>query len=54
MEAVGNAFDADLHEAITQVPVPDESQKGKIIDEVEKGYYLQDKVIRFAKVILGA
>jgi molecular chaperone GrpE len=54
MEAVGQSFDADLHEAITQVPAPDESQKGKIIDQVEKGYYLNDKVIRFAKVIIGA
>jgi molecular chaperone GrpE len=54
MEAVGQAFDADLHEAITQIPAPDENQKGKVIDQVEKGYYLNDKVIRFAKVIIGA
>ena len=54
MEAVGQAFDADLHEAITQIPAPDETQKGKVIDQVEKGYYLNDKVIRFAKVIIGA
>jgi molecular chaperone GrpE len=54
MEAIGSAFDADVHEAITQIPAPDESQKGKVIDEVEKGYYLHDKVIRFAKVIIGA
>ncbi|GEO03195.1 protein GrpE [Adhaeribacter aerolatus] len=54
MEAVGSAFDADVHEAITQIPAPDESQKGKVIDEVEKGYYLHDKVIRFAKVVIGA
>ena len=54
MEAVGAAFDADIHEAITQVPSTDESQKGKVIDEVEKGYYLHDKVIRFAKVVIGA
>ena len=54
MEAVGVAFDADIHEAITQVPAPDENQKGKVIDEVEKGYYLHDKVIRFAKVVIGA
>lgn len=54
MEAVGQSFDADLHEAITQIPAPDEAQKGKVIDQVEKGYYLNDKVIRFAKVIIGA
>ena len=54
MEAVGQSFDAELHEAITQIPAPDESQKGKIIDQVEKGYYLNDKVIRFANVIIGA
>ncbi|MDB5261630.1 MAG: molecular chaperone GrpE [Adhaeribacter sp.] len=54
METVGEAFDADIHEAITQIPAPDESQKGKVIDEVEKGYYLHDKVVRFAKVVIGA
>lgn len=54
MEAVGTTFDPELHEAITQVPAPDESQKGKVIDEVEKGYLLNDKVIRFAKVVIGA
>ena len=47
-------FNADLHEAITQVPVQDASQKGKIVDVVEKGYLLNDKVIRFAKVVVGA
>ena len=54
MEAVGKPFDPDLHEAITQIPAPDESLKGKVIDEVEKGYLLNDKVIRFAKVVIGA
>jgi len=54
MEAKGATFDADVHEAITQIPAPDESLKGKVIDEVEKGYYLHDKVIRFAKVVIGA
>lgn len=54
MEAKGIAFDADVHEAITQIPAPDDSLKGKVIDEVEKGYYLHDKVIRFAKVVIGA
>lgn len=50
----GTAFDADLHEAVTQFPVEDEKLKGKIIDTVEKGYYLGERVIRFAKVVIGA
>lgn len=54
MDAVGTTFDPDLHEAITQIPAPDESMKGKVIDEVEKGYLLNGKVIRFAKVVIGA
>jgi len=54
METTGTAFDTELHEAITQVPAPQEDLKGKVIDEVEKGYYLHDKVLRFAKVIVGA
>lgn len=49
----GSAFDADLHEAITQLPTPDESLKGKIVDVIEKGYLLGDKVIRHAKVVIG-
>lgn len=52
MDAKGKDFDPDLHEAITNVPTEDESQKGKIMDEVEKGYYLNDKVIRHAKVLV--
>ncbi|MBT9393935.1 nucleotide exchange factor GrpE [Hymenobacter sp. NST-14] len=54
MEVKGTAFDSELHEAITQIPAPSEDLKGKIVDEVEKGYYLGDKVIRHAKVVLGA
>lgn len=50
----GSAFNADFHEAITQVPVEGDNQKGKIVDVVEKGYVLNDKVIRFAKVVVGA
>lgn len=50
----GTPFDADLHEAVTQFPVEDDNMKGKIIDTVEKGYFLGDKVIRFAKVVIGA
>lgn len=53
MESIGTAFDADLHEAITNIPAPSEDMKGKVIDEVEKGYFLNDKVIRFAKVVVG-
>lgn len=54
MESVGAAFDPDLHEAITNIPAPSEDMKGKVIDEMEKGYSLNDRVIRFAKVIVGA
>jgi molecular chaperone GrpE len=54
MDAAQTEFNPDLHEAITQVPAPSDNLKGKVIDEVEKGYYLQDKVLRFAKVIVGA
>ncbi|WP_256012848.1 nucleotide exchange factor GrpE [Desertivirga xinjiangensis] len=54
MEAKGSVFDAEIHEAITNIPAPSEDLKGKVIDEVEKGYYLNDKVIRFAKVIVGS
>lgn len=53
MESIGQVFDAEIHEAITQFPAPTEDMKGKVIDEVEKGYYLNDKVIRFAKVVVG-
>ncbi|MEJ6981485.1 nucleotide exchange factor GrpE [Pedobacter sp. P351] len=54
MESVGTVFDPELHEAITNIPAPSNDLKGKVIDEVEKGYYLHDKVIRFAKVVVGA
>nr|WP_322624588.1 nucleotide exchange factor GrpE [uncultured Flavobacterium sp.] len=50
---VGDAFDADFAEAITQIPAPTEDLKGKIVDVVEKGYKLGDKIIRFPKVVLG-
>ena len=49
----GQNFDTDFHEAITNIPAPTEDLKGKIIDEVEKGYLLNGKVIRFAKVVIG-
>lgn len=53
METVGTDFNPEFHEAITEVPAPDEKLKGKVLDEVEKGYYLNDKIIRFAKVVVG-
>jgi molecular chaperone GrpE len=53
MESIGKDFDAELHEAITEVPVPNDKQKGKVIDEVTKGYLLNEKIIRFAKVVVG-
>lgn len=53
MESIGSVFDADLHEAITNIPAPSDEMKGKVIDEVEKGYFLNEKVIRFAKVVVG-
>lgn len=53
MESVGKDFNPEFHEAITEIPAPNESLKGKVIDEVEKGYYLNDKIIRFAKVVVG-
>lgn len=53
MDPEDRDFDADRHEAITAVPVPDENLKGKIIDTVEKGYMINDKVLRHAKVVVG-
>ena len=53
MDAQGNDFDPELHEAITQFAAPTPDLVGKVIDEVEKGYLLNDKVIRFAKVVVG-
>ena len=53
MVSLEKDFDVELHEAITEIPAPDPSLKGKVIDEVQKGYYLNDKIIRFAKVVIG-
>ncbi len=53
IDAVGQQLDTDLHEAITKFPAQDESQKGKIIDVIQKGYMLNDKVMRFSKVVVG-
>jgi molecular chaperone GrpE len=53
METLSQEFDPEKHEAITEIPAPSEALKGKIIDELTKGYYLNDKLIRFAKVVVG-
>ncbi len=53
METIHTNFNPDLHEAITEVPTPNPSLIGKVLDEVQKGYYLNDKIIRFAKVVVG-
>ena len=54
MESMNTVFDTDIHEAITKIPAPSDDLKGKVVDELEKGYTLNDKVIRFAKVVVGA
>ena len=53
MISKGEVFDSELHEAIANIPAPTEELKGKIVDDVEKGYYIHDKVIRYAKVVVG-
>lgn len=53
IDAKGKKFDESLHEAVTQFPAADESQKGTVVDVVEKGYYLNDKVLRYAKVVVA-
>lgn len=53
IEAMGQDFDVDIHYALTKIPAPAEELKGKVVDVVEKGYLLNDKVIRFAKVVIG-
>ncbi|MBX2873803.1 MAG: nucleotide exchange factor GrpE [Saprospiraceae bacterium] len=53
MESTGEVFDPELHEALTEIPAPSEDMKGKIIDTIEKGYKLGDKIIRHAKVVTG-
>ncbi len=53
IEATNQDFDVDLHEAITKIPAPDKKHKGKVVDVIQKGYTLNDKVIRFAKVVIG-
>ncbi|MEA3316697.1 MAG: nucleotide exchange factor GrpE [Bacteroidota bacterium] len=53
IDAKNKEFDTDLHEAITKIPAPSDDLKGKVIDVVEKGYYLKNKVIRYSKVVIG-
>jgi len=53
IEARDQVFDTDLHEAITKIPAPSNKLKGKVVDVVQKGYYLNEKVLRFAKVVVG-
>ena len=53
MESVHTPFDVEKHEAITEIPAPSNKLKDKVVDEVQKGYYLNDKIIRFAKVVVG-
>ena len=53
MESINTEFDVEKHEAITEIPAPNDELKGKVVDEVTKGYYLNDKIIRYAKVVVG-
>lgn len=53
MESINTDFDVEKHEAITEIPAPSADLQGKVLDEVVKGYYLNDKLIRFAKVVVG-
>ena len=53
METLNEEFNPDLHDAITEIPAPSEELKGKVVDEITKGYYLNDKIIRHAKVVVG-
>lgn len=53
MVSTGEVFNPELHESITEIPVEDESMKGKVFDTVEKGYFLHEKIIRFAKVVIA-
>ncbi len=53
IEAIHQEFDTDVHEAVTKIPAPKEELKGKVVDVIQKGYKLNDKVIRFAKVVIG-
>jgi len=54
MKTIGESFNTDFHEAVTSIPAPTEDMKNKVVDEIQKGYTLFDKVIRFAKVVIGS
>lgn len=53
MDSMGKPFDTEYHEAITNIPAPEEDLKGKVVDVAEKGYFFHDKVLRYAKVVVG-
>ncbi len=53
IEAMGKDFDTDLHEAVTKIPAAEKKKKGKVVDVIQKGYYLNDKIIRYSKVVVG-
>jgi len=53
IDAINQEFNTDFHEAVTKIPAPDESLKGKVVDVIEKGYFLHDKVVRYPKVVIG-
>lgn len=53
MESTGEAFDPEIHEAITEIPAPSDDMKGKVVDTIEKGYQLKETIIRHAKVVVG-
>ena len=53
IEAIGTGFDTDVHEAVARIPAPDNKGKGKVVDVIKKGYMLNDRVIRYAKVVIG-
>ena len=53
MKTINEDFDPDLHEAIAQIPAPNDKLRDKVVDEVEKGYYIHDKILRYAKVVVG-
>ena len=54
IEAINTKFDENLHEAVTRIPAASEEQKGMVIDEIERGYYINDKVLRYSKVVVSA
>ena len=53
MDSINQDFDTEYHEAITNIPAPSEDMKGKVVDVVEKGYFINDAVLRYAKVVVG-